>query len=757
MHAPNRNLVSAMGIGVAAVALLAMVVVAVRDVSSFNRTSALVLHTQNVRQVLTETLSSVKDVETATRGYILTGHERFLEYEREGTAALDRLVPLLSSLMSDNPRQVEAFGRLRPLIDRKLQEVREGVRLRREVGEAEAEAHVASGRGKDLMDRIRSVVGEMLAEESQLLDTRLGQARGEARNTVTVLVGGFALCALLIGGATATVRRDMRIQAEAAQAIRRQAEEIKDLYNHAPCGYHSLDGAGRFVAINDTELAWLGYAREEVVGKLRWADLLSPEGQATFAGNFPVLKERGFVKDLEFEVRRKDGSVFPVLLNASALKDAEGRYVASRSTVFDMTERKQAERVREQARAYSENIVDTVREPLVILTSQLIVNSANRSFFETFGLTPDGAVGRPLATLSEGAWNIPALLTALAEIVPRHSELRDFEVTHEFPGLGRRVMVLNARKLYRPGNNTTLTLLAIEDVTERKAAESALVNARDELERRVAARTKDLEEAQESVLQLNWELEQRVRERTAQLENANKELESFSYSVSHDLRAPLRHIGGFAAKLGRHLGEERLDETSRRLLATISDAAVNMGRLIDDLLAFSQIGRADMRRVGVRLEELVAETRRALDAELTNRTVEWSVGPLPEVEGDPGLLRQVFINLLGNAVKYTRRCEQACIEVSANTASAHTAKDPEVVICVRDNGAGFDMKYAGKLFGVFQRLHSATEFEGTGVGLANVRRIVERHGGRIWAEAEVGKGASFFFTLPTTAPSSPAR
>jgi len=743
MDALNRNVAFSIGIGVAAVALLAMVLVAVRDVRSFNRTSAGVLHTQEVRQALAEMLSSMKDVETATRGYILTGNEEFLKDDEKGRASLDRLTPLLSELLTDNPRQVEAMGSLRPLVQRKLEETQEGARLRREVGAAAAEEHVASGRGRALMDQIRAFVAEMQEEEARLLDERLDQARRDARHSVGVLVSGFALCALLIGGATVILRRDFRLQSEAAAALRRQSDEIKDLYNRAPCGYHSLDDEGRFVAINDTELAWLGYARDEVVGKLRWADLLTPDGRAVFASNFPVLKERGFVKDLEFDLRRKDGSVLPVLLNATAITDSAGRYLSSRSTVFDIGERKQAERIREQARAYAENIVDTVREPLVILTADLRVNSANRAFFDTFGLVPGQTVGNPLATLSEGAWNIPALLTALSEIVPRHSELRDFEVDHDFPGFGRKIVLLNARKLYRPGNNTTLTLLAIEDVTERKAAEAALVRARDELEQRVRERTSDLEAAREKVVRLNDELEQRVRERTAQLETANKELESFSYSVSHDLRAPLRHIGGFAAKLGRHLGDERLDETARRLLATISDAATNMGRLIDDLLAFSQIGRAEMRRVRVRLNELVAETRRLLEAESAGRTIEWTVGDLPEVDADPVLLRQVFVNLLGNAVKYTRRRESARIEISAQTAPAS-----DVVICVRDNGAGFDMRYAAKLFGVFQRLHTAAEFEGTGVGLANVRRIVERHGGRIWAESELGAGAAFFFSLP---------
>jgi signal transduction histidine kinase len=241
--------------------------------------------------------------------------------------------------------------------------------------------------------------------------------------------------------------------------------------------------------------------------------------------------------------------------------------------------------------------------------------------------------------------------------------------------------------------------------------------------------------------QLNGDLERRVKVRTAELEASNRELEAFSYSVSHDLRAPLRHIDGFADLLRRR-ALDGLDERARHYVETISDSAKSMGRLIDDLLAFSRMGRSEMVRTSVNLDDLVAQVRTELDADVADREIAWNISPLPNVLGDPAMLRLVLVNLLSNAVKYTRGRTPALIMVGARD------EEEETVLFVRDNGAGFDMAYLHKLFGVFQRLHRAEEFEGTGIGLANVRRIIQRHGGRTWAEGALGQGATFYVTLP---------
>ncbi|EOW2138778.1 ATP-binding protein [Stenotrophomonas sp. GD03908] len=380
-----------------------------------------------------------------------------------------------------------------------------------------------------------------------------------------------------------------------------------------------------------------------------------------------------------------------------------------------------AERQSLRSAARAASVLQTVREPIVLLDRDLRVQLHNPAFAELYGLQDERADGLLLETVGDGAWNDAVVRQRLSDVLLRGRELWDFEHEQRTADGMARYMLLNARRMPLPDTDDEVVLLTISDVTVQRAV-------------------------QMRVEELNRQLEGKV----AQVSEVNRELEAFSYSVSHDLRAPLRHVAGFSDKLSRHLGDAA-DDKSRHYLEVISSSARRMAALIDDLLVYSRLGRVAMRQQAVDMQSLVADTRAMLDSNLQAEAensghlhqVEWNIAPLPIVVGDENMIRQVWLNLLGNAVKYSGNREPAKIRVDYQP-----QPDGGHQFTVSDNGAGFDMAYAGKLFGVFQRLHKASDYPGTGIGLASVRRVLTRHGGRIWAEAEPDVGATFHFYLP---------
>ncbi|MGD9762150.1 MAG: PAS domain S-box protein [Candidatus Binatia bacterium] len=682
------------GLAVGALALIAVAVASQRSTTSLVATAKWVAQSHGVLEHLAATQGALNSAESALRAYVITGNEVDRGEFAAGEQHVLAKIAGLRELTHDDPRQRARCNTVAELATKHLAALRAAADTRQRFGFDAAVAQMRGSPGPDLMDDVTAELASMAAAEQARLDTRARAAEAGAQRTTIAILSATGL-ALAVGVVAAIlVRREMRardgtqaelraildnspvviavrdfagrfvvfnqqaertlrmraaevigrtieqlrpdlaevwrahdqrvldsgvpltVEEEVPQAdgvhvylstrfllrgingvpdgictiandvterramtdlLHQRAREIEDLYDLAPCGYHSLDVNGVFKRINRTALSWLDYDREELVGQRNFADVLTPESAARFADAFARFKVSGSVRNIEFDLLRKDGTTLPVALSATAVRDGDGSFLYSRTTYFDISDRRQ--------------------------------------------------------------------------------------------------------------------------------------------------------------------MEAALRQRTADAEAATKDLEAFSYSVSHDLRAPLRHLDGFIALLRKREGA-RLDATSARYVDVISAASAKMGQLIDDLLDFSRTGRAELREQRVPMTELVEDLQRELVPLTKDRQISIEIGPLPAVQADPSLLRVVFTNLLSNAIKYTTPRALARIEVGVLP-----PLNGEVVTYVRDNGVGFDPQYAHKLFGVFQRLHRDEEFEGTGVGLATVRRIVERHGGRVWAEGQLDAGATVYFSL----------
>lgn len=540
---------------------------------SSNVTGQMVAHTNEVLYHIEKLHSIHLQIESQLMRYLVTADTIFQsDFMQKIDVARDHYV-LLSKKINDNQSQRQRLDSIGLLGRMKVDMIHRVITSR--VESLDFAQEIALSRASlELNNKINDVVARMQAEEKKLLDARIKEYQDEVSKFyatfLTLVVGSGLIIVVLFITINATLRA--RLQAE--DALQKTALQVQDLYNNAPCGYHSVDKDGLIVEMNKTWLDWLGLPRNEVVNKKKITDFMTPAGQQEFGTKFKLLKSEGCVNSMEFEVKGPDNKPLYLFLNASGVHDEEGNFLRTRSTVFNITERHQAE----------EKVVEV-----------------------------------------------------------------------------------------------------------------------------------------------------------------NRELEAFSYSVSHDLRAPLRSINGYSKILEEDYAGQ-LDQEGNRILQVIRKNALRMGQLIDDLLNFSRLGRKELEKTMLNMNNLVENVQQELMVNEDGRQVEFNIKPLVEAYGDLSMIRQVWINLISNALKYSKRQPVSKIEIGC------LREEENTVFYIRDNGVGFDMTYADKLFGVFQRLHRIEEFDGTGVGLALVHRIVSRHGGRIWADAAVNQGATFFFSIPVQTP-----
>ncbi len=506
--------------------------------------------------------------------------------------------------------------------------------------------------------------------------------------------------------------QDITEQVQVRRRLEESEKKYRGIIETAREGVWLFDSEGKTTLVNKALLSMFGYTENEMMHQ-PFTEFVHAESRQD-AVEYLDRCRRGIREMIDIRFMKKDGSDLWCLLNAGPVTDEQGKFLGALAMLTDITERRVLlERLKFQA-----TLVENITDALISTDLEDTVLAWNPAAALMYDIPPEDAIGKKLIGLLDKEF-IGVTRDEMRRELMRKGTWRGEMVQRT--GSGKTLYVLSSKSLLHGAEGTVTGIVTINrDITLRKQAE-------DEIRR------------------LNEELEQRVQERTAQLLAANNELEAFSYSVSHDLRAPLRAVDGYARiLLEEHLNE--MTEEGRNIAREVRSGAQRMGKLIDDLLAFSRAGRTSLQPHPIDMKTLARSVFYELTAPEKRSRVDFVIEDMPPAMGDPTLIRLVWTNLLSNALKFTSKVPRPRIEIGGRI------QDQETVYFVRDNGAGFDMRYYDKLFGVFQRLHSTRDFTGTGVGLAIVQRIIHRHYGRVFAEGSIGEGATFTFTIPVTPP-----
>ncbi|OKH37868.1 hypothetical protein NIES2119_12015 [[Phormidium ambiguum] IAM M-71] len=508
---------------------------------------------------------------------------------------------------------------------------------------------------------------------------------------------------------------DITERKQAEMALQESRELFESFMQYSPTTAFIKDKSGRYLYVNSFIENTFKRSRHEWLGKTDF-DLFPSEAAQQWRKNDLLVLIEGKTLQVEEIVPLEDGEHYFLSFKFLLQNSTGEQLIAGMS--LDISEQKRAEAALRESEARFRHLADTAPVLIWMSDTTKLCNYFNKSWLDFTGRTIEQELGNGWSDRVHPDDFQRCLDTYTTSFDARQEFKMEYRL-RRFDGEYRWIFDHGIPR-YTPDGDFLGYIGSCIDIHDRKQAE-------------------------EQIRQLNEELEYRVKQRTEQLQATNKELEAFSYSVSHDLRAPLRHINGFVDLLQKRIGTSpALDKTSHHYLKTISDTTKEAGKLVDDLLSFSRMGRTEMRLTTIDLNQLWQEVWRDMQQDIEGRNIEWQIDSLPIVQADPTMLRLVLRNLVENAVKYTRPRTQANIQINS------TSTEHETIICVRDNGVGFDMQYVNKLFGVFQRLHTNEQFEGTGIGLANVQRIIHRHGGQVWAEAELDRGAAFYFSLPNT-------
>ncbi len=686
------------GFGIAVAIIVAVGAAALRSTEATVDSARGVAHALEVRAELEAGFADLIEAETGVRGYVITGDTSYLAPYHSARTSLSSRLAGLRAQTADNPAQQRRLDSLEALVATRLARFQWTIDTRRTGGLAAAGRAVIGGRGQELMRLVRGVVTQMEDDEAQLLAQRSAALQARVRLARLTAWTGVLVALALASLASVLVGRGMAGRRVAEERLRLLVGSVRDyaIYMVDPAGYVGSWNAGAERI--------KGYAPAEILGQ-HFARFFTPEDVA--AGRPAAVLHAAATEERYEEENwrvRKDGSRFWADVVITALRDDRGKLLGFAKVTRDLTERRRAEQALRASEERFRILAATANDAILSADRHGNITYFNPGAERIFGFASDEVIGRSLTALMPERFR-DAHRTGLARYV----------ATGEARVIGKTVELAGRRKdetefplelslaSWTQGAEVAFTAI-IRDITARKEAEDTL------------------------------------RRYASQLEVANQELEAFCYSVSHDLRAPLRSLDGFSQALLDDY-RDRLDDTGRDFLQRVRAASQRMGTLIDDLLSLSRVTRGEVQVEEVDLSALAAAAAADLKKTDPARDVTFAIAPHLVVRADAGLMRIVLQNLLGNAWKFTGKRSSARVEVGS------MAHDGRRAFFVRDDGAGFDMAYAAKLFGAFQRLHAAAEFPGSGIGLATVQRIIHRHGGQVWAEGAPDRGATFYFTL----------